>query len=99
MSEQPAPWTSGVNLSLRMGLGLPPSTVLSSSLLYKSHWNQVGTDFGREIFSSSILIILVTSKGFHGDKTKEPGGLGKLGQTNPPPECSPRRWAWGGGSR
>ena len=47
------------------------------------------------ILRKPIPVILVTSQDFHGDKTKEPGGLGELGQTNPPPtpppESSPRR--------
>ena len=86
MSEQPAPWASGVNLCLRMGLGLPSYPPSSSSLLHKSHWNPVGTRFGRgRDFFSPYLMMLVTSQGFHGDKTKEPGGLGELRQTNPPP--------------
>jgi len=39
----------------------------------------------RERHFSPYLMMLVTSQGFHGDKTKEPGGLGELRQTNPPP--------------
>ena len=90
MSEQPAPWASGVNRSLRMVPGLSSYPPSSSSLLHKSHWNPLGTHSGRgrEIFSP-YLMMLVTSQGFHGDKTKEPGGLGELGQTNPSPSHLP----------
>ena len=84
MSEQPAPWASGVNQSLRIGARslLLPSIIFP--LLHKSPWNPLGTHSGRgrEIFSP-YLMMLVTSQGFHGDKTKEPGGLGELGQMNP----------------
>jgi hypothetical protein len=39
---------------------------------------------GETFFFPPILMVLVTSQGFHGDKTKKPGGLGELGQINPP---------------
>lgn len=35
---------------------------------------------GETLSPPPILMVLVTSEGFHGDKTKIPGGLGEVGQ-------------------
>lgn len=39
-----------------------------------------GSFWGGESLFPSHLMMLVTSEGFHGDKTTNPGGLGEIGQ-------------------
>lgn len=79
------PGHQGVNPSLRMGLvfSLRLPVVLTPTqkpLKPSGHlvWER------EEHFFPSHLMILVTSQGFHGDKTKKPGGFGESSQTNPP---------------
>lgn len=50
----------------------------------RSHAEATGAKWGfilgwGESFPSHLMM-LVTSEGFHGDKTKNPGGLGEIGQ-------------------
>lgn len=94
------PGYQGVNPPLRMGLGLSPQTACPPPHSYaEATGAKWALTLGEGEFFSPTLIILVTSQGFHGDKTKEPGGLGELAQTNPLPRIFFQTWAWGRDSR
>lgn len=59
-----------------MALSLPSQSALCSYA--EAKWGFI-LGWG-ETFPPPILMVLVTSESFHGDKTRNPGGLGEIGQ-------------------